>query len=256
MLKRYIPGQGMINIGVQDKAAIAVGDTGPRGPRGHPGPATTIGATGPQGPIGNRGEIGPRGPKGDIGDTGPLGPSGPQGESGPIGIQGPTGVQGIEGPKGATGSVGPEGPPGPATTIGATGSTGPIVPAGVYFTNNMTNWYESSITTSMIEIGDVQTVLRPNWNYTSNGFLNGLISFKFDRINTNITIEARMYVNARNIGQVTTYTSGSGQIYFMSALPSLSIDDIIDIRFYARCDVGSCILLERSSFVGAIYHVS
>ena len=255
MLKRYVPGQGMVNIGVQDKAAIAVGETGPRGPRGHPGPATTIGATGPRGELGHQGPVGPRGPKGDRGDTGPLGPAGTQGESGPSGLQGPTGLQGIQGPKGETGPVGPEGPPGPATTIGATGSTGPIVPAGIYFNNGMTNWYENTITPVLREIGDVQNILNSNWNYTSNGFLNGLISFKFERVDTNITIEARMYVNAQNAGQMTTYASGSGQIYFMSPLPSLSIGDIIDIQIFARCDVGSCLLLETSSFTGAIYHV-
>ena len=246
----------MVSIGVQDKAAIAVGETGPRGPPGPPGPATTIGATGPQGRVGHQGPIGICGPKGDRGDIGPIGPSGPQGESGPSGLQGPTGVQGIQGPKGETGPVGPEGPPGPATTIGATGSTGPIVPAGIYFTNDMTNWYEHTITQTMREIADVQTVLEPNWNYTSNGFLNGLLSLKFQNVNTNITIQVRMVVNSRDVGQMTTYTSGSGQVYFMSVLPSLSINDIIDIRFFARCDSGTCLLLETSSFIGTIYHVS
>jgi len=246
----------MVNIGVKDKEAIAVGQTGPRGPPGPPGPATTIGATGPQGDVGESGPIGPEGPKGDRGYTGPLGPSGPQGETGPTGVQGPTGAQGIEGPKGETGPVGPQGPPGPATTIGATGSTGPIFPAGICFTNDRTIWYSNTITTELRKIGDAQTRLGSNWNYTSGGFLNALLSFKFQQLTTNITIQAKFFVNARNAGQVTTYASGSGQIYLMSQLPTLSIGDIIDINFLVKCDAGSCVLTETSSLVGAIYHVS
>ena len=256
MLKRYVPGQGTINIGVQDKVAIAVGETGPRGPPGPPGPATTIGATGPQGCIGEKGSPGPIGPKGDLGDTGPLGPTGPQGEIGPTGVQGPTGVEGIPGPKGETGPMGPQGPPGPATTIGATGSTGPVFPAAICFKNDMTRFYTKTITTDMKKFADFQSRVHSNWNYTSNAFLNGLFSLKFQQLNTNVTIHANIYINDIVVGKVITYTSGSGQIYFMSALPSLSVGDIIDIVFSAYCDTGTCLIVEVSSFSGAIYHVS
>lgn len=246
----------MINIGIQDKAAIAVGETGPRGPRGHPGPATTIGATGPQGRFGHRGESGPPGPKGD---TGPLGPSGPQGESGPIGIQGPTGVQGIEGPRGETGPVGPEGPPGPATTIGATGSTGPVFPAAVCFTNGMTVWYDNLITPQLKQIGDVKIHIANGWNYTSNGFLNGIISFKFHQQQIQsilVTMNATIYVNEQNVLTITGYMSGSGQLYLMGLLPNLSVGDVLDIILNANTESGNCLIVENSSLAGAIYHVS
>lgn len=66
MLSRYIPGQGMCNLGVQIKN---IGPTGPTGPTGADGPI------GPQGPIGDQGIAG---------EQGPIGPIGPQGIPGYI----------------------------------------------------------------------------------------------------------------------------------------------------------------------------
>lgn len=71
-----------------------VGDPGPQGPQGIPGPKGDPGATGPEGPAGA---------KGDPGATGPTGATGPQGPQGPEGPRGPQGPAGADGAPGATG---------------------------------------------------------------------------------------------------------------------------------------------------------
>ena len=104
--------------------AVAVGDVGPQGPKGDPGPQ---GPPGPQGAKGDPGPQGPPGPQGAKGDPGPQGPPGPQGAKGDPGPQGP---QGDPGPQGATGPQGPIGPPGPQGATGPQGPIGPIGPIG------------------------------------------------------------------------------------------------------------------------------
>lgn len=89
-----------------------MGEPGPAGPQGIPGPR---GAIGPQGPAG---VAGPAGPQGPVGETGPAGPQGVPGLRGPIG---PQGLPGLQGPAGETGPAGPQGP------IGETGPAGGIL---------------------------------------------------------------------------------------------------------------------------------
>jgi len=154
--QRYVPGQGMCNLGVQLKnigPAGPIGATGPQGvtgPQGNPGGPT--GATGPTGMTGSTGPIGSTGPAGPTGaaatgSTGATGPAGstgpagagvtgatgPQGNTGPAGSTGPTGAgvtgatgpQGNTGPQGSTGPQGIAGATGPQGSTGAQGSTGP-----------------------------------------------------------------------------------------------------------------------------------
>lgn len=277
MLSRYIPGQGMISLGVQDKAAIAVGATGPRGLQGPPGPATTIGATGPEGPHGPNGPPGPRGEKGDIGYTGPpgeTGPSGPrgprgdigysgpegkQGPSGPIGPSGPkgeSGIQGERGEKGDLGPTGPQGPPGPATTIGASGATGPIVPTGIFFTSNMTILRNNTITTTSQTIGDFQCRVPSTWTYSSNGFLNSILSIQLPSSTTTVTIDFFCSINDSNVFHLTRmFMCGSDQLVVTGFLPNISIGDVIDIIFEAKTESGSLPILNYTSLSGTIYHV-
>ena len=157
-MQRYIPGQGMCNLGVQIKnigPPGPIGATGPQGitgPQGTPGGATgatgTIGATGPSGgPTGPQGNTGPTGTAGSTGatgvqgNTGPAGPAGtggtgPTGTGGPTGSMGPIGPTGVVGPTGAigvtgpTGVAGPTGVSGPTGAIGATGATGAVGATG------------------------------------------------------------------------------------------------------------------------------
>ena len=160
-MQRYIPGQGMCNLGVQIKnigPPGPIGATGPQGvtgPQGTPGGATgstgatgTIGATGPSGgPTGPQGNTGPTGvigvtgATGVQGNTGPAGPAGtggtgPTGTGGPTGSMGPIGPTGVVGPTGAigvtgpTGVAGPTGVSGPTGAIGATGATGAVGATG------------------------------------------------------------------------------------------------------------------------------
>ena len=74
-----------------------VGERGPQGEQGIPGPQGEPGVQGPQGL---------QGPQGDPGQAGPAGQTGPQGPQGVRGPQGPTGPQG---PKGDTGAAGANG---------------------------------------------------------------------------------------------------------------------------------------------------
>lgn len=280
MLSRYIPGQGVVSLGVQDKAAIAVGATGPRGLPGPPGPATTIGATGSEGPIGppgprgfqgekgekgdigytgpsgETGPIGPRGPRGDIGFSGPEGKKGASGPTGPIGPSGPSGERGIQGEKGDVGSTGPQGPPGPATTIGATGATGPVVPTGIYFNSNMTILRNNTITSSLQEIGDFQCTIPSNWTYTSNGFINAILSIHLSQIASTVTINFLYSINDSNYFPLTRmFMSGSDQLVVTGFIPNISIGDVIDIVFQAKTDNGTCQILDYTALSGTIYHV-
>ena len=88
---------------------------GPKGDRGSPGPA---------------GSVGPQGPRGLPGSPGPAGSVGPQGLPGSDGSQGPRGLPGSDGSQGPAGSVGPRGPAGSAGPWGPAGSVGPQGPAG------------------------------------------------------------------------------------------------------------------------------
>lgn len=74
-----------------------VGERGPQGEQGIPGPQGEPGVQGPQGL---------QGPQGDPGEAGPAGQTGPQG---PQGVQGPQGPTGPQGPKGDTGAAGTNG---------------------------------------------------------------------------------------------------------------------------------------------------
>lgn len=74
-----------------------VGERGPQGEQGIPGPQGEPGVQGPQGL---------QGPQGDPGQAGPAGQTGPQGPQGVQGPQGPTGPQGPKGDPGAAGANG------------------------------------------------------------------------------------------------------------------------------------------------------
>jgi len=278
MLKRYIPGQGTINIGVQDKVAISVGATGPRGPQGPPGPATTIGATGVEGPrgyTGLRGEKGDRGIQGDIGPSGPMGltgpsgPTGPEGSMGPTGETGPRGIMGLRGelgpsgPKGDMGDSGPmgpsgpQGPPGPATTIGATGAQGPITPAGVYFCDNNTRLLRNTITTEMKRTGQAAFVVPQSWGETTNAYLQASMSIKLPSIYSTVTFKFLYSVGNYTFTDLRTiYTCGSDQLIITGMLPNVSVGDHFYIVFNTQIDDGRCEILDITPISGAIYHVS
>lgn len=153
MIQRYVPGQGICNLGVQFKnigPQGAIGPTGPTGAQGiqgftgTTGPTGWTGWTGPQGIAGSAVNTGATGPTGWTGCTGPTGlpgsatntgATGPTGWTGSTGWTGPTGKTGPTGPNytGSTGNTGPTGSTGPTGVIGSTGSTGntgPIGPTG------------------------------------------------------------------------------------------------------------------------------
>ena len=257
MLNRYIPGQGMISIGVQDKQAIAVGATGPRGPPGPPGPATTIGATGatgPEGPIGLRGQQGIQGIPGDIGSTGPTGP---QGGIGPRGIKGDKGDMGKSGPVGPSGATGPQGPPGPATTIGATGATGPIVPSGVYFQDYASKLVNTTITTDMSRIGQAICIVPDSWTYTSNAYVQAVMSFKVPILSSTITVEFLVsYRDVRFKPFCKMFMSGSDQLVITGLIPNVSIGDRITFAINMMVDSGTVNILDYTPVSGVIYHVN
>ena len=66
-------GLGPISCYCDDSCCIAVGATGPKGPKGSPGPTGVQGPTGMQGARGPTGNTGPTGPQGSLGDVGPTG---------------------------------------------------------------------------------------------------------------------------------------------------------------------------------------
>jgi hypothetical protein len=121
----------------------------------------------------------------------------------------------------------------------------------------MTVWYDKLITPQLKQIGDVQMRIDQGWNYTSNGFINAIISYKFQHLHSIIiTFNASLYVNERNVGTITSYMSGSGQLYLMGGLPNVSVGDVLDIVLSAKTDSGNCLIVENSALSGAIYHVS
>lgn len=91
-----VAGQKVIDEEGRWVGPLSVGEPGPRGLKGDPGPA------GPTGPVGPKGDTGP---KGDPGAAGPRGDTGPKGDPGAIGLTGPTGATGPVGPKGDTGPI-------------------------------------------------------------------------------------------------------------------------------------------------------
>jgi hypothetical protein len=281
MLQRYIPGKGMVSIGVQDKNPVSIGATGAVGPQGPPGPATTIGATGAEGPrgfMGIRGEKGLKGEAGPKGSTGAQGPSGPEGKTGPEGRQGPMGATGVMGPhgymglrgemgpsgpiglRGDTGPMGPSGPrgpPGPATTIGATGAQGPITPAGVYFTDNDTTLSRTTITTDMKRTGQAAFIVSPSWGDTTNAYIQASMSVKLSAITTTATFKFMYCVGTSPIQHLRTiYTCGSDQLIISGMIPNISVGDAVYILFNTKVDDGTCEILEFTPVSGAIYHVS
>ena len=121
-------------IGLTGAASTIVGATGIQGntgPTGAQGPQGPIGLTGIQGPIGLTGIQGNTGPTGGQGQQGPPGPPGPTGFTGPQGFTGPTGPQGIQGPPGPAGAAGVNGLNGAQGNNGAAGGQGPIGPTGL-----------------------------------------------------------------------------------------------------------------------------
>lgn len=281
MLQRYVPGKGMVSIGVQDKNPSIIGATGPagrQGPSGPPGPATTIGATGVQGPQGfmgiqgqrglkgDRGDVGAQGPEGKCGMTGASGPPGCQGIIGPTGVCGPRGFMGTtgdigcsgpEGPPGPPGPPGPQGPPGPATTIGATGVQGPITPAGVYFTDNMTKLLKTTITADMIRTGQAGFVVPQSWGDTTNAYIQASMSVKLQQITTTVTFQFLYSVGSSSIQDLRrVYTCGSDQLIISGMLPNVSVGDRIYIMFNTQVDDGTCEIIDFTPISGAIYHVS
>lgn len=254
MLSRYIPGQGTVSVGIKDKAPISVGSTGPMGPRGPPGPATTIGSTGPAGPIG------PIGLQGIRGERGYQGEQGIQGITGPRGIQGPRGEKGDQGGIGHTGCMGPmgpqgiEGPPGPATTIGA---TGPVVPAGVYLTNVMTTMQSSTVYPIPTRMGQASLRIPATWTYSSNAYIQAIVSVKLPLLTTTITAEFFLsYRDVRFEPMCRAFLSGSDQIVITGFIPNVSIGDVIHITYNMKTDEGEVQLLDATPVSGAIYHVS
>jgi len=141
MIQRYIPGQGLCNLGVQFKnvgpagADGIQGPVGPTGPAGINGIATNTGATGQTGPTGFTGATGAQGVAGtatNTGATGPTGYTGYTGYTGPTGKTGYTGYTGYTGTTGPTGSTGPTGYTGYTGQTGATGVTGPAGKPQIY----------------------------------------------------------------------------------------------------------------------------
>lgn len=126
-MQRYVPGQGMCDLGVQFKnigPPGSAGPTGSTGPAGISGDAANTGATGPTG-AGVTGATGPTGISGDATNTGATGPTGNTGSTGNTGNTGPTGLQGPIGNTGVTGNTGPIGNTGSTGSTGDTGNTGP-----------------------------------------------------------------------------------------------------------------------------------
>ena len=115
------------------------GSVGPQGPRGLPGSPGPAGSVGPQGLPGSDGSQGPRGlpgndgsqgPRGPVGSVGPQGPRGLPGSPGPTGSVGPQGLPGNDGSQGPRGLPGSDGSQGPRGLPGSDGSQGPRGPAG------------------------------------------------------------------------------------------------------------------------------
>jgi hypothetical protein len=105
--------------------ASLIGPTGPSGPIGYTGSASTVaGPSGPQGNIGYTGSQGSQGAQGNIGYTGSQGAQGSQGNIGYTGSQGSTGAQGPSGPQGNIGYTGSQGTAGNQGNVGYTGSAG------------------------------------------------------------------------------------------------------------------------------------
>lgn len=103
---------------VSGGGGTVVGQRGPAGPAGGPGPAGAVGPKGDKGDVGPIGATGPKGDKGDVGPAGAAGAKGDRGDVGPAGPAGTIGLTGAQGPKGDRGDVGPTGP------AGAKGDTG------------------------------------------------------------------------------------------------------------------------------------
>lgn len=182
------------------------GNTGPQGPQGFAGPTGPQGiqgVTGPQGSVGNTGPTGapstvagPTGPTGTQGSQGNVGPTGPQGIQGIQGVQGvqgvtgPTGAQGIQGATGPTGApssvVGPTGPTGPQGIQGVTGPTGAQGLSG-------DKYLTSSTTTLTIALGTQTLTVGTGLSYSAQQTVI-------------IDYDATHYM----VGQVTSYTSGTG----------------------------------------------
>jgi hypothetical protein len=107
--------------------------TGPPGPQGIPGPASTV--PGPPGPQGFTG-LSIVGPQGIAGPQGAQGIRGLDGVPGPQGLPGAPGLS-IVGPQGAPGAQGPTGLPGTPGPAGAGSYHGIWLPSGTYNEGDM-----------------------------------------------------------------------------------------------------------------------
>ncbi len=105
---------------------VAIGASGPQGPKGLQGPQGLQGLQGPTGSPGDQGLAGVPGLPGAQGPKGDPGPAGPKGADGATGPAGQNGVAGAQGPKGDTGTQGPQGIQGPKGDKGDPGSGGVI----------------------------------------------------------------------------------------------------------------------------------
>ena len=120
--------QGPRDLPGSDGSQSPAGSVGPQGPRGLPGSDGSDGSQGPRGPKGDRGSPGPRGlpgSDGSDGSQGPRGPKGDRGSPGPRGLPGSDGSDGSQGPRGLPGSDGSDGSHGPRGLPGSDGPRGP-----------------------------------------------------------------------------------------------------------------------------------
>jgi hypothetical protein len=173
------------------------GGAGPTGATGSTGPTGSTGSTGPTGVTGDIGPTGPTGVTGNVGPTGPTGVTGPvgvTGDVGPTGVTGPQGLTGVTGDVGPTGSTGPQGTTGP---IGATGQTGPTGATGISGADGDT-YATTSLSSVAIGSGSKTFVLVDiDVDYS----IGQTVVVAFDSSNL-------------MIGDVTSYTSGTGTLIF------------------------------------------
>jgi len=260
MIQRYIPGQGICNLGVQFKnigPSGADGATGPTGPIGIPGTAANTGATGFTGPTGYTGPTGQAGVPGTATNTGATGPTGSTGYTGYTGITGPsgtTGPTGYTGPTGPTGPTGNTGPTGYTGSTGITGSTGPsgkptIVEIDLSY-NSSVNMVSGTITPSSYGTLNINPSANTNYFTVTNiasylsGKLNSLPTFfsvsvvKSSNLFTSNPVESLVYPPYRTT--LGWNTDSSGTLYCgpldQFSLPLVAGDTVnspcVKIRLY------------------------
>lgn len=213
MIQRYIPGQGICNLGVQFKNVGPAGEnggTGPTGCTGADGIARNTGATGSTGPTG----LGITGPPGVAGSSTNTGATGPTGRTGPTGWTGPTGNTGTTGPTGRTGPTGWIGPTGWTGTTGPSGPTGMTGPAGqpqifevdLYYTSPSYNISSGSLVITPSGPSATLTINTPSTNYCT---LTSITS-KYNKLPTFVSysvIQNSSYFGATAGDAVETFVS-------------------------------------------------